>query len=154
MELFSEQEKQYIKSEFTYNKTGKRNPNLDSQGVLAPLSPTGLTDGGTTLDKDCFTEHALDSVNNSILKNSETKSVILAPFNSTKSDLGQHSLPDSIRDLIEDRKIIKFGPRVRDIDRQYEINNNADLDNGVYHHVEEEKKEETHNDSCSEVNLD
>jgi hypothetical protein len=30
---------------------------------------------------------------------------------------------------------------VRDIDKQYEINNNAELDNGVYHNVEEEKEE-------------
>ena len=37
-----------------------------------------------------------------------------------------------------ERRIIKFGPRVRDIDKQYEINNNADLDNGVYHNFEEE----------------
>jgi len=40
--------------------------------------------------------------------------------------------------LIESRRIIKFGARVRDIDRQYEINNNADLDNGVYHKFDEE----------------
>jgi len=39
------------------------------------------------LDKDMFTEHCLDSINNEIMKNSETKSVILAPFNSTKSNL-------------------------------------------------------------------
>ena len=28
---------------------------------------------------------------------------------------------------------IKFAARCRDQDRQYEINNNAELDNGVYH---------------------
>ena len=76
------------------------------------------------------------------MKNCETKSVILAPFNSTKSNLqeeveGQElppvELSDSIKELIEPSRIIKFGPRVRDIDKQYEINNNADLDNGVYH---------------------
>lgn len=27
---------------------------------------------------------------------------------------------------------MKFGAKCRDIDRQYEMNNNADLDNGVY----------------------
>ena len=37
--------------------------------------------------------------------------------------------------------MIKFGPKVRDIDRQYEINNNADLDNGVYHKFDEENAE-------------
>jgi hypothetical protein len=100
-----------------------------------------------TIDKDMFTEHLLDSTQNSIFKNCETKSVILAPFNSTKSNLnpdGEHpafELTDSIKELIQDRRIIKFCARVRDIDRQYEINNNADLDNGVYHKFEEENKD-------------
>lgn len=31
------------------------------------------------------------------------------------------------------RRIIKFAPKIREIDRQYELNNNAELDNGVYH---------------------
>lgn len=31
------------------------------------------------------------------------------------------------------RNILKFAARCRDQDRQYEINNNAELDNGVYH---------------------
>jgi hypothetical protein len=60
-------------------------------------------------------------------------------------------LSDSIKELIEDRKIIKFGARVRDIDRQYEINNNADLDNGVYHKFDEdeENKDEQQNGESS-----
>ena len=32
---------------------------------------------------------------------------------------------------------------MKEIDRQYERNNNADLDNGVYHQPEETKKKET-----------
>ena len=94
-----------------------------------------------------FTEHMLDSTQNSILKNCETKSVILAPFNSTKSNLQDENeyqppqeLSDSIKELMESRRIIKYGPRVRDIDKQYEINNNADLDNGVYHKFDEEEE--------------
>ena len=31
------------------------------------------------------------------------------------------------------KDVIKFAARCRDQDRQYEINNNAELDNGVYH---------------------
>jgi hypothetical protein len=34
--------------------------------------------------------------------------------------------------LIEKDFVIKFAPRCRDVDRQYEFNNNGDLDNGVY----------------------
>ena len=29
--------------------------------------------------------------------------------------------------------VIKFARKCREIDRQYEFNNNGDLDNGVYH---------------------
>ena len=78
-------------------------------------------------------------------KNCETKSVILAPFNSTKSNVDANGnvhnfvLSESVKALIETRKIIKFGPRVREIDKQYEINNNADLDNGVFHKYEDEE---------------
>lgn len=126
---------------------------------MAGLAPIKTTDGfcepqdfeslPSELDKDMFTEHMLDSTQNSILKNAETKSVILAPFNSTKSNLDEQNednkvmeLSDSIKELIADRRIIKFGPRVRDIDKQYEINNNADLDNGVYHKYDEEEEEQ------------
>lgn len=36
-------------------------------------------------------------------------------------------------DLIEDKDIIiRFGQRVKEIDHQYELNNNGELDNGVY----------------------
>ena len=56
-------------------------------------------------------------------KNCETKSVILAPFNSTKSNVDANGnvynfvLSDSVKALIETKKIINFGPKVREIDK-------------------------------------
>jgi len=48
---------------------------------------------------------------------------------------------DLVRDQLEDRRIIKFAARVREIAKQYEVNNNAELDNGVQHDfLEEEAK--------------
>lgn len=93
-----------------------------------------------------FTEHALDSTQNALLKNCTTKSMILAPFNSTRSHLPQNELSqqqdaegepifpplDIDENMIIDRKAIKFAARVKDINRQYEMNNNCELDNGVY----------------------
>lgn len=35
--------------------------------------------------------------------------------------------------MLVDKKAIKFAAKVKEIDRQYEANNNAELDNGVYH---------------------
>ena len=35
--------------------------------------------------------------------------------------------------MVDKKSLIKFAARCRDQDRQYEINNNCELDNGVYH---------------------
>ena len=89
-----------------------------------------------------FTEHNLDTKTNvgSLLKNASTKSIILAPFNSTVSEIvaedgKPYIWPEEVRKLIVHKKILKFAPKVKDLDRQYEHNNNADLDNGVYNNV-------------------
>jgi len=69
----------------------------------------------------------------------------LAPFNSTKSNLEDieinYSLPSEIKDLIQSKSCLKFSTRAREIDQQYEVNNNAELDNGVYHDFNKDDKE-------------
>jgi hypothetical protein len=103
-----------IKKEYTYNDPRRYNRNENEEPV------------------DCFTEHNLESVYNS-LKNITSKSVILAPFNSTQSQMDV-SMQESFHKLvIEKMMVLKFARRCREIDRQYEFNNNGDLDNGVYH---------------------
>ena len=84
---------------------------------------------------------------NSELKNVSSKSIILAPFNSTKSHVSE--LHRSIeRNLYEKNMIVKFAAKCRDVDRQYEMNNCWELDNGVYNKFvynspnEEESKQE------------
>ena len=68
------------------------------------------------------------------LRNASEKSLILAPFNSTMSDVDQFFKEALSMAPMEDKKdVLKFAARCRDQDRQYEINNNAELDNGVYH---------------------
>ena len=75
------------------------------------------------------------------MKNCSTKSIILAPFNSTISHLNSEkdSEGNSVypalsidQDMLVDKKHIKFAPRVKDINRQFEMNNNGEVDNGVY----------------------
>jgi hypothetical protein len=78
------------------------------------------TDGGVI-----FTEHNLDTktCNNSLLRNASTKSIILAPFNSTVSDFdedneaAQKDWPDEVKRMLVHKKIIKFAPKVKDLDR-------------------------------------
>lgn len=74
-----------------------------------------------------------------MLKNASTKSIILAPFNSTVSGFdeiekmnGTYQWPEEVKKMILPKRVIKFTPKCKDLDRQYEHNNNADLDNGVY----------------------
>lgn len=43
------------------------------------------------------------------------------------------SIDSFVKELLLPRSVIKFGKAVREIDKQYEVNNNQELDNGVYH---------------------
>lgn len=109
-----------IRNEFTYN-----NPNRFNRNEV-PANPDEEP-------WDCFTELNLDSMN-ATLRNASSKSVILAPFNSSVSDDREFETINRKQAPIVDKKaLIKFAARCRDQDRQYEINNNCELDNGVYH---------------------
>jgi len=143
VELFTQAEKNYIRTEYTYTDKSRYNRNNDTK--------TGLNE----YDSDAFVDAMLDTNENSILKNADTKSVILAPFNSTKSHIETGSqFLEQVRDLLEDRRVIKFAPRVREVAKQYEVNNNADLDNGVQHDfLEEEAKLKVSPDFFSAVSL-
>jgi serine/threonine protein kinase len=129
--LFFDQERAYIKHSFTYDT----HPNRNEPGNLLNSS-------------DIFPEHLLDTqqlnnndedndINNE--NNHSTKSIILAPFNSTISHLDPtpHSPTSDLQspaiELLTKSRVFKFKGQVRELDRQYEMNNNAALDNGIYH---------------------
>lgn len=40
-----------------------------------------------------------------------------------------------MEEVIKDHKVIRLSAKVKDIDRQYEKNNNCELDNGVYNQL-------------------
>ncbi len=50
-------------------------------------------------------------------------------------------------------KIIKFSKRCRDLNREYEENNNADLDNGVYNAFVNEQEMEAERQQQEEMML-
>ena len=117
-QILQPEEQEVIRSEYTYNDPARFNRN-EKVGDDEPW--------------DCFTELNLDSMNQT-MRNASSKSVILAPFNSTMSDLsGFFRTVMKMAKMEDKRNILKFAARCRDQDRQYEINNNAELDNGVYH---------------------
>lgn len=132
--VFTEQEKEKTISEFAYYNFKNDQNNQDNAGEVVHTDP--------------FTEQMLNSTQNSLLKNASTKSVILAPFNSTRSHIDnefyQHA---SVQEIMADKKVvIKFSAKAKEVDRHYEGNNNAELDNGVYHQDSEEGAEENKND--------
>jgi hypothetical protein len=45
--------------------------------------------------------------------------------------------------MIQSKSCLRFNKQVRDVNQQYEVNNNAELDNGVYHEFNELKKEDS-----------
>ena len=83
-----------------------------------------------------------------MLKNFSSKSIILAPFNTTKSNFEKEKeqpLTQSVIDLIvEKQMVIKFGMRVKEIDKNYELNNNCNLDNGVFNKFAQAAEKQAH----------
>ena len=75
------------------------------------------------------------------MKNNTTKSIILAPFNSTKSHISDDfHKKDDIQELLVSNSVIQFANKCREANRQFMLNNNAELDNGVYNEQEEKEK--------------
>ena len=67
--LFTQEEKESIAKEFTYAKRNNRNQ--------------GLENGTATIQSDWFIEQNLDITQSELTKNITSKSVMIAPFNST-----------------------------------------------------------------------
>ena len=55
--------------------------------------------------------------------------------------------------MMNRKEVMKFHARCRDQDRQYEINNNAELDNGVYHKFVYSSKDDSSNKNREQENL-
>jgi serine/threonine protein kinase len=140
--IFDEQELDLIKKEFTYVSQKAKLKELHGKRKAEDLNTE-------------FTEHSINSNENTLMKNNSSRSVILCPFNSQAGTLAK-SIYEQVSDMIIDKDmVVRFNARVRELDRQYEKTNNQDFDNGVYHKyaynnqgkganngAEEEKKKE------------
>ena len=101
----------------------------------------------------------LDTTDENINKNINTKSFILAPFNTSESIIDNNAnKTDGIHieeitdfnnpDLKILNCIIKYTAKVKDLNRNYELNNNQEIDNGVVivrNGSDEENKKEKDN---------
>jgi serine/threonine protein kinase len=74
-----------------------------------------------------FTLKNLDSLQETENQNINTKSIILAPFNSSfkANDSFLH------RDVNIENDVLKLCGKVKELNRNYELNNNGEIDNGI-----------------------
>ena len=106
MDVFTQKEKDVIHKEYL-------SKNIDRESK----APTSNAYEDTEV---IFTEHNLDTRTNigSLLKNASTKSIILAPFNSTVSEIaGGFQWPVEVKQQILPKRVMKFAPKVKDLDR-------------------------------------
>jgi hypothetical protein len=77
---------------------------------------------------EIFTMKNLDTLEEAENQNATTKSLILAPFNSSKGHEGFEIID---QDLKIENKAIKIVGNVKAAFRNYELNNNGEIDNGI-----------------------
>ena len=131
MEVFSALEKKKIAEEFLYYNEKQEDNN-----------------------QDLFLEQELQTTINSDFKNNSTKSIILAPFNSTRTHISENYLDqEEITPNILPNSTFQFADKCKEVNRQYMLNNNAELDNGVYNEEEQEPEAPPKEDNLVGLNL-
>ena len=75
----------------------------------------------------------LDTFEDNENKNIHSKSLILAPFNSsmTYENIENNDYDYNNKSLIIKNNVIKFSAKVKELNRNYELNNNGEIDNGI-----------------------
>ena len=74
----------------------------------------------------------LFTIDNNFIKNNESKSIILTPYNSILSDDDESdNLDCENSELKMENDIIKFNGKVKEFNINYELNNNEEIDNGM-----------------------
>ena len=75
----------------------------------------------------------LDTFEDNENKNIHSKSLILAPFNSsmTYDNIKDNNYDYNNKSLIIKNNVIKFSAKVKELNRNYELNNNGEIDNGI-----------------------
>ena len=95
-----------------------------------------------------FDNNYIDTINDGETNNCHTKSVILAPYNSY--NFSQNSGDDLSSLIPVQNEICKFSHKVQQVNFKYEMNNNADYDNGMIISQRESKDINNLYDNCAE----
>eukprot|EP00826_Nyctotherus_ovalis_P026844 TRINITY_DN2093_c0_g1_i11.p1 TRINITY_DN2093_c0_g1~~TRINITY_DN2093_c0_g1_i11.p1 ORF type:complete len:213 (+),score=29.98 TRINITY_DN2093_c0_g1_i11:136-774(+) len=86
--------------------------------------------GAGSEDSSVFTVHNLDTTDKDESEVDLSKSQVLAPFNTNEPD--GNEFIESITPLVVKKSTIKFLSKLREVNRQYERDNNSNIDNGIY----------------------
>ena len=126
-----------------------KNQNLFTNAEYVLLAKSNVDYRNIAFKEDMienFNLRNLDTIEENINKNINTKSLILAPFNTSVSDEEENEYESDEEYYLNKKKnmidinnpdlqilngVIKFNGKVRDINRNYELNNNQEIDNGV-----------------------
>jgi len=126
-----------------------KNQNLFTNAEYVLLAKSNVDYRNIAFKEDMienFNIRNLDTIEENINKNINTKSLILAPFNTSVSDEEENEYESDEEYYLNKKKnmidinnpelqilngVIKFNGKVRDINRNYELNNNQEIDNGV-----------------------
>ena len=147
-----------------------KNQNLFTNAEYVLLAKSNVDYRNIAFKEDMienFDIRNLDTIEENINKNVNTKSLILAPFNTSVSENEENEYDsEDERDekMIDinnpDLKIlngvIKYVAKVRDLNRNYELNNNQEIDNGVVitpNDSEEKEKKNENNFGNSSYNF-
>ena len=84
----------------------------------------------------------LDTFEDNENKNIHSKSLILAPFNSsmTYDNIKDNDYDYNNKSLIIKNNVIKFSAKVKELNRNYELNNNGEIDNGIVISIEKKNR--------------
>lgn len=133
MKFFNEQEIEQIRKDFLSSKTRfNRNGPQESIGTSRNTNTDRHKTDQSEATSECFTEQRLETTGDEMMRNVSSKSLILAPFNSTMTHISTSRMQEMNKMTVSKAHALYFEPRCWDVDRQYEINNNGDVDNGVY----------------------
>ena len=98
-----------------------------------------------------FTLKNLFTIDNNFIKNNESKSIILAPYNSILSDDDESDNFDCENsELKMENDIMKFCAKVKEFNINYELNNNEEIDNGMLINSQSDINEELNNSKIND----
>ena len=114
--------------------TNTKNYNLftNAEKVLLAKSNVDYRDINNKNDMvEYFDLRNLDTSEEIGNKNINSKSLILAPFNSSMTKDKENEYDYNNKSLIIKNNVIKFSAKVKELNRNYELNNNGEIDNGI-----------------------